>query len=95
MNRESHISSLVIHVRPECLDAVRSDVLKSPGVEIHAVDEAGKIVLTLEADDMGAIQEFMNRLALLPGVLSSNLVYHHCEDAESLAEEIEYENQQT
>ncbi len=95
MNEEVHISSLVVHVRPELRQAVADEISKVNGAEVHAVDPSGKIVCTFEAGDMGVVQNFMNRLAEMQGVLSSNLVYHHCEDSEALAEEIDYENHST
>ncbi len=95
MNEEVHISSLVVHVRPELRESAAAEISRVDGAEVHVVDPSGKIVCTFEAGDMGVVQNFMSRLAEMQGVFSSNLVYHHCEDSEALAEEIEYENHPT
>ena len=75
---EAHVSSLVLHVRPENLPEVRTALADMPGVEIHA-DSGGKLVVTLETESEADIVTRMNVMSLLPGVLSAALVFHHFE----------------
>src|SRR5687768_4296701 len=75
---EAHVSSLVLHVRPENLPGVRTALAEMPGVEIHA-DSGGKLVVTLETQSEADIVTRMNDMSLLPGVLSAALVFHHFE----------------
>ena len=77
---EAHVSSLVVHVRPERAQAVRSTLAGIPGVEIHA-EAAGKIIVTLETDTEADIVTRLNEISLLDGVMSAALVYHHFEPA--------------
>ncbi len=77
---EAHISSLVVHVRHESFEAARAAVASMPGVEIHAVGN-GKIVVTVETDSEGDVVERMNEIALVSGVMSTALVFHHFEPA--------------
>lgn len=78
---ESHVSSLVVHVRPEKARAVRRVLSGMPGVEVHA-DAAGKIIVTLETDTEADIVTRLNEISLLDGVMSAALVFHHFETAE-------------
>ena len=77
---EAHISSLVVHVRPEKAQAVRSTFAGIPGIEIHA-EAAGKIIVSLETDTEADIVTRLNEISLLDGVMSAALVYHHFEPA--------------
>jgi nitrate reductase NapD len=61
-------------------------------LELHAADESGKMVITLESDTEAVILERLEQISSLEGVLAANLVYHHSEDAASLEEEIPHEN---
>jgi periplasmic nitrate reductase NapD len=75
---EAHVSSLVLHVRPENLAQVRAALAGMPGVEVPA-SSGGKLVVTLETESEADIVTRMNEISVLPGVLSAALVYHHFE----------------
>jgi nitrate reductase NapD len=47
------------------------------GVEIHAENALGKIVITLETADEHEIVQRMGAIGELPGVLSTALVFQH------------------
>jgi len=75
---EAHISSLVVHVRPDRAPAARAALTGMPGVEIHA-EAAGKVIVTLETDTEADIVARLNEISRLDGVMSAALVYHHIE----------------
>jgi nitrate reductase NapD len=75
---EHHLSSLVVHARPERLAEVET-ALVAEGCEIHGVNPAGKLVVVLETDGSGALSDTITRIQLLPGVLAATLVFHHCD----------------
>lgn len=58
------------------------------GVEIHAVSDAGKLVVTVEAPSSHAIVAQLTCLHQLEGVISATLVYQHNEDAAAMYEEV-------
>lgn len=70
-----HISSLIVHARPDRLEMVRRMILDH-GAEIPVEDECGKLVCILETEDEKTISHFANTIAVADGVLSANLVYH-------------------
>ncbi|MGR4070186.1 chaperone NapD [Halomonas sp. LR3S48] len=89
MNAQVHISSLVVQLQPERIDETRRHCQAHPGVEVHATDPCGKMVLLLETAGQREIVEFIEGLQRAPGVLSVSLVYHHAESAAELDREME------
>ena len=83
MQPEHHISSLVVHARPERRDEV-ADRLQSMGCEVHIASETGKLVVTLEAESARALGDAMTAMQLLDGVLAATLVFHHVEPGDGL-----------
>lgn len=84
MPRELHLSSLVVHTRPEALPAV-ARALETLGCEVHLASPEGRLVVTLEAEDGRDLAETVTQLQTLPGVLAANMVFHHSEPAEEAA----------
>jgi nitrate reductase NapD len=81
-----NISGVLIHARPERVELVRATLEEFPGVEIHAVSEDGRLVVTVEDDVAGYTADTVARFHDVEGVLSASLVYHHCEDEQDLQE---------
>ncbi|HEX8664292.1 MAG TPA: chaperone NapD [Beijerinckiaceae bacterium] len=77
---ETHVSSLVLHVRPDKVTAVRTALGAMDGLEIHA-EASGKLVVTFETSTEADIVARMNEISLLDGVMSAALVFHHFEPA--------------
>lgn len=79
-----HISSAVIHARPETAEAVQARIERDmTGVEIPAA-EGGKLIATLETESEHDIVERLDAIALMDGVLSVSLIYHHFEPLDAL-----------
>jgi nitrate reductase NapD len=70
------VASILVQARPEQLDGVSSAIAEISGAEIHGRDPRGKLVVVVEAPDVGAIGAILNRIQLLPSVLSASLVFH-------------------
>src|SRR5262245_23076551 len=70
------IASLLVQVRPECLDATACSIEALGGTQIYSRDPKGKLVVVIEASSVGAIGTTLNTISLLPGVLSAALVFH-------------------
>jgi nitrate reductase NapD len=79
---EIHISSLVVHSRPECARAVADRLRGMAGVGVHGGVEAGKLVVTLETASEDEIVERLAGIQALEGVLAATLVFHHFEPAQ-------------
>lgn len=77
-----HIAGLVIHAQPENLDRVRSRLERLSGVEVHAFDSRGKLVITIEAPSDSVIADLLIAIPEMPGVIGCGLAHHHSEPAE-------------
>lgn len=90
-----HIASLVAHVRPERLIAVREWVTQHPHqdihIEIHAENAQGKFVLVTESTEEKAIVNFLDELRAQSGVLNAALVYHEYLSQHDLLDETQQE----
>jgi len=79
MSRECHISSLVVHSRPDRVQAISERIGLIEGTVVHGGAEAGKLIVTLETDTESQVVERINAIQLLDGVLAATLVFHHFE----------------
>lgn len=75
-NDPLHIASLLVHCRPELLDAVKRNLMLLPGLELHQESAAGKVVVVLEAEHESTILQTIDQIQQLPGVLNAALIYH-------------------
>jgi periplasmic nitrate reductase NapD len=71
-----HIASLLVHVRPQLLDAVKANLNLLHGLELHQESPLGKLVVVLETEHERQILERIEQISNLPGVLNAALVYH-------------------
>lgn len=74
-----HISGVVIHARPGHVDQAFDQLIGVEGVEVHASDPDGRLIVTIEQVDEQATVVVFERLNRLPDVLSATMVYHHFE----------------
>jgi len=73
------ISGVLVQARPEQVDAVKNHLSRLAGVEVHAVTETGRMVVTIENESAPMI-ETMNAFHNITGVLSTSLIYHHFDE---------------
>ena len=85
-----HIAGLAVLTRSERFAEVRAELAALPGAEVPAADPGGKLVVVLETADEAAILSAIQQIQAISGVLAVNLVYHHCEDAAALAQEVDH-----
>ncbi|WIM04600.1 MAG: chaperone NapD [Candidatus Nitricoxidivorans perseverans] len=74
-----NISSAIIHARPGAAGAVQSRLAGINGVDIHAVSEEGRIIVTIETDDDRGTADTFEFISQVDGVLSASMVYHQTE----------------
>ena len=78
--REVHISSLVVHGRPQQAAAIRDAIAAISGAEVPIVDPSGKMIVTLETETEGAVADALTRISVLDGVFSATLVFHQVDE---------------
>ena len=77
---EHHISSLIVHGRPQAIEALTAAIGAIAGAEVPIADPGGKLVVTLEATSEAEIAAALAKINLLDGVLAATLVFHHVEE---------------
>jgi len=87
-HQEVHISSMVVHVKPDHLQSVKNSIEQLPGAEIHGESDKGKLVVVLETQNQDFITDIIENINNLKYVLNTALVYHQIEQLDSLENEI-------
>ncbi|WP_425073318.1 chaperone NapD [Sagittula sp. S175] len=75
-----NICGCLVHVAQPALTDARATMTATPGVEIHAATEDGRLVVTVEDTETARASETIMGLHQIPGVISLSLTYHHFED---------------
>jgi len=78
--RHGHIASVVVQAWPDRLSVIEERLTRADGVECHGSSSAGKLILTIEADDDAGLVTAMSRIESTKGVVTASLVYHHIEE---------------
>jgi nitrate reductase NapD len=73
----TNICGCVVHARPGTSSAVAEHLSTLPGVEVHAVGDDDKLVVTVEDTAEGLAADTMGALNRVPGVINAVLVYHY------------------
>jgi len=75
-----NISGVLVNALPANSESVKQKLEKIPGVEVHAVTEEGRMVVTIEDHDSRAMADTAMHLHDVPGVISAAMIYHHYEE---------------
>jgi nitrate reductase NapD len=76
-----HVAGVVLQTRPEHVDAVSARLGDIAGLQLHGTHPAGRLVVTIEADDSASVAETLARLHTLDGVLSACMAYEQSDSA--------------
>jgi nitrate reductase NapD len=70
------IASLLVQARPDRLECAARAIEALAGTQICGRDPRGKLVVVIEAADVGTIGAMLNTISLMPDVLTAALVFH-------------------
>jgi len=73
------ISGLVVRALPDRVEDVRKQLIKLDGVEIHAIDDDGRMVITVDVANDHKAADTLMEMQKQDGVLSASLIYNHFE----------------
>ena len=76
------ICSLILQAKPQDLDAVIQFLNTLTGVEVHAQNEQGKMVVSIDHPSREHCSKTMTEMNQIKGVMSTSLVYEYQEDLE-------------
>lgn len=78
---ELHVSSLMVHARPDRAAAVAAAIRALPGAEICA-EGGGRLAVVLESANQQEVAACLNRISVMDGVLAAALAFHGVEESE-------------
>jgi nitrate reductase NapD len=74
-----NITSIILGVAPKDAAEVSAQLKAIDGVEVHAIAEDGRMIVTIESGDEDNTSNTFEMIRQLPGVISAALVYHQYE----------------
>ncbi len=80
------ICSLVLQAKPQHLEAIIDVLNTMDGIEVHAQNESGKMVVTIDHPSREYCSKAMTDMSQLNGVMSSSLIFEYQEDLEKESE---------
>ena len=75
-----NIAGVIVYANPHVNPGLQEQLEDLPGVEVHAVNEEGKMVVTVEDQYEKGLADTVMQLQQFAGVLSASMVYHHNEN---------------
>ena len=73
----SRQSKFLVFAHPEYIKAVQEQLEGEDGVEVHAVTDNGRLVMTVEKEDQQQTGALLNRIQTLDHVISASMVYQY------------------
>jgi nitrate reductase NapD len=74
------IASILVQSKPERLDAAVRAIEALPGAQIYSRSPEGKLVVVIEAPDVGSIGGALSTISMMPEVLNASLVFQGTHD---------------
>lgn len=78
---------MLVHARLDAMEAAMG-VAREHGAEVHASGIVGKFAAVLETRHEREIGDCIERMQVVPGVISVSMTSHYIEDAAELAAEM-------
>ena len=88
MSEQWHIASLIVQAKPQLRELIAQQFNNIENLEVSTFTESGKWILIVEAPHESVLMQQIERINNVNGVLSTNLVYHHCESLAAMLEEV-------
>lgn len=79
-----NISGVIVYAAPKKAELVENSLNAIDGVEVHA-NENGKLVVTVEHENINALADQVMKFQDIKGVMSVAMVYQHNENLETLS----------
>lgn len=85
--QETHISSLIVHVRPEYMQEIKTAISEFKEAEIFGDSEEGKLIVVLETANQKFVTDIIDKINNFKHVLNTSLVFHQIEHFDSSCED--------
>ncbi|RDH81111.1 MAG: nitrate reductase [endosymbiont of Galathealinum brachiosum] len=87
-----NICSVLVHAKQGMIDSVKQTLEQQQGVEVHAVSEDGRIIVTVEDEYRKEVGERIMGFYEIDGVLSASMIYQFSDDEFNEQEIIELQS---
>jgi len=88
---EYNLCSAIVHAKEGQLDCVKSALEQQPGVEVHAVTDDGRLIVTIEDEQRKVVGDRIMGFYNIEGVLSASMIYQFSDDDLNEQEIVEIE----
>jgi len=88
---EYNVCGVLVHAHNNQIDQLKKLLEQQDGVEVHAVTDNGRLVVTVEHDRRKTVGDRIMGFYELPGVLSAAMIYQYS-DNDLDVEELETKN---
>lgn len=75
-----NIASIVVRTLPENLESVENSLKECGLCEVHFKDESGRIIVTIEAENLEKEIKILQQIQIVPLVLSADMMYSYSEE---------------
>ncbi len=82
-----NIAGVLVYANLKHVNDVKKQLVKIPGVEVHATTDDGRLIVTIEKDEEKIMADTIVNLHHYEGVVSVVLIYQYSHD-ENLEEKI-------
>lgn len=72
-----NVCGALVYVQPDYKQEVSEQLEQEEGVEVHAVTETGRLVVTIEKDDQQQTGDMLNQIQSMDHVISTSMVYQY------------------
>jgi len=86
---EYNLCSALVHAKQDEIDSVKLKIENQQGVEVHAVTDDGRLIVTIEDESRKVVGERIMGFYDIDGVLSASMIYQFSDDELNEQETIE------
>ena len=77
---EYNLCSALVHAKQGQVEAEKKELELQPGVEVHAVTEDGRLIVTVEDEKRKVVGDKIMGFYNIEGVLSASMIYQFSDD---------------
>jgi len=77
---EYNLCSALVHAKEGQLEQVKKELELQPGVEVHAVTDDGRLIVTVEDEKRKVVGDRIMGFYQVEGVLSASMIYQFSDD---------------
>lgn len=88
-----NVSGVVVMCQPEDIDRLWREMGQITNVECHYKEQSGKIIITIESENIDNEIKTLKRIEEIKGVMSAQMIYsYHSSELESMRDDIQKAN---